>query len=94
LFFSASLCRVLSTSLLARQSEPQGVPDGHRQVSLREFFGRIRRAGDGRLLVYLLSVQASAQIAAPYFAPYMLRSINFSYVTLCRNVWFGSSDRH
>jgi MFS family permease len=81
LFISASLCRVLSTSLLARQSEPRGVPNGHRQVSLREFFGRIRHAGDGRLLVYLLSVQAAAQIAGPYFAPYMLRSINFSYVT-------------
>ena len=81
LFLLATLCRGVSTSLLACQSEPQGMPNGHRQVSLREFFGRFRSAGDGRLLVYLLSVQAAAQIAGPYFTPFMLRSMNLSYIT-------------
>jgi MFS family permease len=81
LFLLAAACRVVSTILLAGQSEPQPLPDGHRQVSLGEFFRRFRHAGDGRLLVYLLSVQAAAQIAGPYFTPYMLRSLDFSYVS-------------
>jgi MFS family permease len=81
LFFTASACRAVSTALLARQSEPEPLPDGQRQVSLLEFTRRFRETGDGRLLVYLLSVQAAAQIAGPYFTPYMLRSLNFSYLT-------------
>ncbi|MEX0677543.1 MAG: MFS transporter [Pirellulales bacterium] len=81
LFLLASICRVVSTTLLACQSEPPGAPHGHRHVSLWEFLGRFRASGDGRLLVYLLSVQAAAQIAGPYFTPYMLRSLDFSYVT-------------
>jgi MFS family permease len=81
LFLTASACRVVSTTLLSRQSEPQPLPDGQRRVPLSEFFRRFRGSGDGRLLVYLLSVQAAAQIAGPYFTPYMLRSLHFSYLT-------------
>jgi MFS family permease len=81
LFLAASMCRLVSTSLLARQSEPEPLPDGQRHVPLGEFVRRFRGAGDGRLLVYLLSVQAAAQIAGPYFTPYMLRSLEFSYLS-------------
>jgi MFS family permease len=81
LFLFASLFRALSTTLLAHQSEPPGVAGGQRQVSLREFVARFRGSGEGRLLVYLASVQAAAQIAGPYFTPYMLRSLGFSYLT-------------
>jgi MFS family permease len=66
---------------LACQSAPPGAADGQQHVSLREFVARFRRSGDGRLLVYLVSVQAAAQIAGPYFTPYMLRSLGFSYLT-------------
>ncbi len=48
---------------------------------MREFFARFLRAGNGRLLLYLLSVQAAAQIAGPYFTPYMLRQMHMSYGT-------------
>lgn len=46
-----------------------------------EFLRRFRSSGDGRLLVYFLSVQAAAQIAGPYFTPFMLRSLGMSYVS-------------
>jgi MFS family permease len=42
----------------------------------------IRLLGDGangKLLLYLLAVQAAVQIAAPYFNPYMLGCLKFSY---------------
>ena len=32
------------------------------------------------LLIYLLSVQAAAQIAGPYFTPFMLKQLKFSYI--------------
>ncbi len=81
LFALAAICRSVSTTLLAQQSEPQPLPNGHRRVSMFEFFRRFRHSGDGRLLFYLLSVQAAAQVAGPYFTPYMLRSLNMSYAS-------------
>jgi MFS family permease len=81
LFLLAALARLTSTLFLASQSEPEPIPNGHRHVSMLEFFRRFRHSGDGRLLVYLLSVQAAAQIAGPYFTPFMLRSLKMSYVS-------------
>ncbi len=81
MFAMAAVSRTVSVTLLAGQSEPEPIPNGHRRVSMAEFFRRFRHAGDGRLLFYLLSVQAAAQIAGPYFTPYMLRSLNLSYAS-------------
>jgi len=80
LFLVASICRFVSACFLARQSEP--VPPGKRQrdVPLRDLWARLRRGNDGRLLVYLLAVQVAVQISGPYFTPYMLRHLHFSYV--------------
>jgi len=85
LFLMAGVCRCASVALLSRQSEPQPLSSGQQHVSMAEFFGRFRTARDGRLLVYLLSVQTAAQIAGPYFTSYMLGPMQLtyaSYVTL------------
>ncbi|HEV3007311.1 MAG TPA: MFS transporter, partial [Pirellulales bacterium] len=80
LFLGAALARSISTSFLALQSEPQP-PDGdHRKVSWRDLVGGSSRRADGPLLVYLFAVQAAAQFAGPYFTPFMLKQIRFSYL--------------
>ncbi len=81
LFLSAAICRFASAGFLASQSEPAPRCDGHRQVSIREFFARFRDASDGRLLMYLLSVQAATQIAGPYFTSFMLGPMRLSYAS-------------
>ncbi|HEV3137947.1 MAG TPA: MFS transporter, partial [Pirellulales bacterium] len=81
LFLSAAICRFASAGFLASQSEPVPRRDGQRQVSMREFFARFRNANDGRLLLYLLSVQAAAQIAGPYFTSFMLGPMRLSYAS-------------
>lgn len=81
LFLTAAICRFVSAGFLASQSEPVPRPDGHRHVSMREFFARFRNASDGRLLLYLLSVQAAAQIAGPYFTSFMLGPMRLSYAS-------------
>ena len=81
LFLLAGICRFASAALLARQSEPQAYSNGHLHVSIGEFFSRFRKARDGRLLVYLLSVQTAAQIAGPYFTSYMLGPMQLSYAS-------------
>jgi predicted MFS family arabinose efflux permease len=76
LFGIAAGCRFLSVGLLASQSEPVR-PDGrHRHVPLGEL---LRGRTDGALLVYFFAVQMAAQIAGPYFTPFMLKQIHFCY---------------
>ena len=79
LFLVASACRLLSTAFLASQSEPMPPSAEHRCVPMGEFIRRLRNGADGTLLLYLLSVQGAAQIAGPYFTPYMLKQLHFSY---------------
>jgi MFS family permease len=40
---------------------------------------RLWRGGDGRLLWYMSLVQGAAYFAGPYFSPYMIRELHFSY---------------
>ncbi len=80
LFGLAGACRLASAGFLACQSEPRPVPHAHREVSVLELLRRARHTSDGRLLLYMLVVQAAVQISGPYFTPYMLAQVKFSYV--------------
>ncbi|MFH2001536.1 MAG: MFS transporter, partial [Planctomycetota bacterium] len=87
LFLAAAMSRAISTWFLARQSEPRPVIENHRIVTPLEFLHRARRGDDGRLLLYMLAVQVAVQIAGPFFTPYMLGRLEYSYleylVVLC-----------
>jgi len=79
LFAAALMARMLSSRFLARQSEPPGLAHTHRHLSLRETLLHLRGSHEGHLLLYLLSVQFSVYIAAPFFTPYMLHRLQLSY---------------
>jgi hypothetical protein len=72
LFAVSLLSRAASMSFLARQSEPEPMP-------ARPASGGAP-ALDRRLLAYLLTLQASVFIAAPFFTPYMLGPLGLDYV--------------
>lgn len=81
LFGFAFLCRCLSIYWLNGQSELVK-PDREATptYSPQKFVQRVRRdPALGRLFSYMLLVQLGAQIASPYFTPYMLRELNLSY---------------
>lgn len=80
LFLGAAIARSISAAFLARQSEPQPPDHNHRKVCWRDLIGRSRGRADGPLLMYLFAVQAAAQFAGPYFTPFMLKQIHFSYL--------------
>ena len=74
----AAMCRSVSALLLSGQSEratDRNRGGGRPRALLR----RLRHEGDGRLLVYLWAMQAAAQVASPYFTPFMLGELKFSY---------------
>ena len=49
--------------------------------SLTAIFHTLTDGANGRLLLYLMAAQAAVQISGPYFNPYMLGELQFSYST-------------
>lgn len=80
-FAMAALARLVSAHSLGRQSEPRPVPLGETRISPGVIRAHIAEGGHGRLLAYLLVFQSSVWIAAPYFTPYMLGTLELDYVT-------------
>ncbi len=79
IFAIAFLSRLVSVGMLALQSEPIPIPRDMRYLPWRERWGQLRGERGGQLLVYLVTVQAAVQFAGPYFTPFMLKKLAFSY---------------
>ncbi len=79
LFLAASASRFTSAGLLASQREPQPPRSSAPRPSLTAIFRALTDGANGRLLLYLMAAQAAVQIAGPYFNPYMLGELKFSY---------------
>jgi predicted MFS family arabinose efflux permease len=80
LFLAASASRFTSAGLLASQSEPQPPRCSGPRPSLTMIFHWLTDGANGRLLVYLMAAQAAVQISSPYFNPYLLGELHFSYL--------------
>jgi MFS family permease len=79
LFIVAALCRLTSAKFLSTQREPRR-PLALPTASVAGVIRQVRRSGNGRLLLYLWAMQAANQVAAPYYAPFMLAELKFSYL--------------
>ena len=80
LFLIAGLARLGSTWCHTRIREPIPMPTGHRKVPLSAFLRGPNAVSGGRLLLYMLCLTACVQISGPFFAPYMLRALDFDYL--------------
>ena len=79
LFSVASACRYASAGFMFSQSEPSPPDADHRRVPFSQLVSGWKAGGDGALLTYFLAMQFAVQISGPYFTPFMLRQIEFSY---------------
>lgn len=79
IFALAALGRAVSTRMLAAQSETAPADLAPIGLQPRALLGEFSHGAGGRLLVYLLAFTASVMIAGPYFSPYMLVRLEFSY---------------
>ena len=79
LFGIAGCCRLLSAWMLRLQSEPVPLPVNMRKIPWKQVSHHLHASSGGRLLVYLVVVQAATQMAGPFFTPFMLKKLEFSY---------------
>ncbi|HRQ72193.1 MAG TPA: MFS transporter [Phycisphaerales bacterium] len=79
LFLAAAAARFAASRCIAGQREPVPIPPDFRLVGWREMASRWRHGHDARLLTYMLAMQVAVQISGPYFTPYMLARLEFSY---------------
>lgn len=80
LFTIAGCSRAASSWFLARHSEHTPIPPGLREVHIADFLKRLRSGADGRLILFMLSMQAGVQMAQPYMTPYMLKTLALPYL--------------
>jgi MFS family permease len=76
LFALAAVLRLISAGLLASHQTPR------RSTPQKETYplGPSRKsASPARLILFLVFVQAAVQLSGPFFAPYMLKQLEFSY---------------
>lgn len=81
LFAAAALARWVSARCLAAQSEGRAVPAAAPPVPADgASLGDTTDRGSVRLVLYLLAMQSSVYIASPFFTPFMLSKLQFSYL--------------
>jgi len=90
IFVAAAICRLVSTAMLAVCGEPEPpgrtAPAGAADAGLGGLARRVSRAlcgmaarPSGRLVAFICCFMFGAHFAGPYFTPYMLKELGFSY---------------
>jgi MFS family permease len=79
LFAMAGLCRFCSVLCLMAKSERKRPERTLQSIDWNELRGMWKRGCSGPLLAYLWIMYASAQIAGPFFTPYLLKDMQVSY---------------
>lgn len=76
-FGIAAIARGISLVLLSCQGEVRPLQTPSRPVTLADFLGRLVHGPDGRLVAFVVAAQFAAQIAQPYFIPYMKSHLHY-----------------
>lgn len=81
LFFIAFLGRITSAALIKKQYEPRFTQDENHQLKFWQFLRRLSEDNFGRFTMFISFMSFTVAIASPFFAVYMLKNLNFSYMT-------------
>lgn len=79
IFALAATSRVFSTFMLSRQTEPVRPCADTPEASIRTALASLRGHANAPFLLYLLLIQLTVSIAAPFFTPFMLRHLRLPY---------------
>lgn len=79
IFTIAFLGRLVSAFLFLKQYEPEFKPDENKYFTIFQFIKKMAFNNFGRFVIFFTLLMLSANIAAPFFAVYMLKDLGFSY---------------
>ena len=79
LFVAAGVARLVSSRFLAGMSETPGLASRLEAIHVRGVLRQLRGRDAGRIVGWLLAMQVVVNVAAPFFAPYMLGPLGLSY---------------
>jgi MFS family permease len=80
-FVLAMLLRFISWYFLTKMHEPPLKISRESYFSLLDFIKRLKESNFARFVVFVASLVFCVNIAAPFFAVFMLRDLKFSYLT-------------
>ncbi|MBI1935929.1 MFS transporter [Candidatus Woesearchaeota archaeon] len=80
LFFVAFVSRSISGIFKARMYHPEPGIEHAEKFSLADFVKRVDKTNYGHFVIYITLFKFATYIASPFFALYMLRDLNFSYL--------------
>jgi MFS family permease len=79
LFLLAATARLVSVRCLAMQREPSPPAEGIPLPGFKTLLASLRTDTDGRVLLFMLTMQLAVWIASPYFTAYMFVHLGLSY---------------
>ncbi|MEM4756394.1 MAG: MFS transporter, partial [Candidatus Woesearchaeota archaeon] len=79
LFGLAAAGNLLAATMLLKKHEPE-YTIVKPKTSLKKFMMSMRQDNQGRIVLYLVLMTIAVYIASPFYTPYILRSLNFSYI--------------
>jgi MFS family permease len=80
IFGVAAVSRLASTRYVTKQTDVPLPPGGEHVVAGWQLAKRFFRGRDGRLLLYLAMMTMTVSIASPFFTPFMLEDLGFTYL--------------
>jgi MFS family permease len=80
LFGVAVISRLISANYLNCQGDTKIPLKKEPPKPWNDFFAITTQSGNSRIILYVLAAQLGCQISGPYFTPYMLGHLKFSYI--------------
>jgi len=81
IFVAACVSRLISRHYLKQQYEPKLKLDDGYYFSFWQFIKKAPSNNYGRFAIFFASMNFATAIAGPFFAPYMLKTLGFNYIT-------------
>ncbi len=81
LFVCAFAARMISRKFVSLQRDPPYKVDDHARFSYVDFLKRSHKSNFAKFVLFISSMSFSVMISSPFFAPYMLNVLHFSYFT-------------
>lgn len=81
IFILAFLLRMISAFFISRKSELPILHKPLKPEGFVAFLKSITRRNEGRLILYMASIQFAVFLSAAYFSPYLIKTLNYDYFT-------------